>query len=121
MKRTSIKTTAITLAILLNLSCISNASAYIKVDPFKMVANTDTYTDYTRITDNDSSAESLHIVRDLVGNGMAESIILTDGVNYADTISANLLAKKNNAPMLLVVTDITSNQNALDLIGVVSK
>ncbi|MDA8441306.1 MAG: cell wall-binding repeat-containing protein, partial [Peptococcaceae bacterium] len=70
---------------------------------------------YGRITGSDRFGTSTQIAQNLYGNQI-QNIVVASGNNYADALSAGDLAKKLNAPIILVNSSVHGSKDAMDYI-----
>src|SRR5680860_3606 len=60
--------------------------------------------------------ETAKVIAEYYGNGTVKNVILSTGNEFADALSASVLAHEKEAPILLVDASVDSSKNAFDYI-----
>lgn len=64
----------------------------------------------------DTRFETSRVIAEYYGNGKVKNVILTTGKEFADALSASVLAHEKDAPILLVDASVDSSKEAFDYI-----
>ncbi|MDP4161325.1 MAG: cell wall-binding repeat-containing protein [Bacillota bacterium] len=97
-------------------SCIFiGTPAYAAMGNLSPTADSSQIISTNRLSGN-NKFETAKVISEYYGNGKVKNVILTTGNDFADALSASVLAHEKEAPILLVDTSVDRSKDAFDYV-----